>query len=107
MNRDEFKSPSDRGAVDPLGRFEPTHHATTTEIAGETVLLSLKDGTYYGLDESGTFVWSLLKSGNQLTAVAAAMARRYSISEPEAAKDLEIFVADLLERELIRSIGYP
>lgn len=60
------------------------------EVGGETVLLNLKTGTYFGLDPVGTRVWQLLGNHGSLAQVLEVMLGEYDI-------DLECLEHDLLE----------
>jgi len=43
------------------------------ELSGETVLLNLESGVYYGLDAVGTRVWQLIMQGCTIASVCDTM----------------------------------
>ena len=53
--------------------FVPTTQAAISRVGAETVLLHLENGTYYGLDAEGTFVWDLLRDGSNLAEICAVL----------------------------------
>jgi hypothetical protein len=50
-------------AFDPSRLFRPSRHVLSTTEGEETVLLDMKRGRYYTLNEIGSRAWALLASG--------------------------------------------
>lgn len=73
------------------------------DLGGEAVLLELNSGCYYGLDEVGTRIWSLLESHGDLNRVEAALLAEYDVGRELLAEDLAEFVRTLAERGLLAS----
>lgn len=71
------------------------------EINGEAVLLNLQTGQYFGLDEVGTAIWSLLASRRTVHAVLEGLAERYEAPRERLEADLGRFLELLRDRELI------
>jgi outer membrane protein assembly factor BamB len=86
-----------------LGRFfrinSPPVVAETLD--GEATIVDLESGTYYALNESGTFVWEELGRGTERDSIPAALADRYGLGKDEAGEAVEALVSELLERKLI------
>ncbi|MEO1464921.1 MAG: PqqD family protein [Cyanobacteria bacterium J06633_1] len=55
----------------------------SSELLGETVILELQSGVYYGLNETGSLIWELLQSGKSLVEIQEIILAEYDI-EPEA-----------------------
>jgi hypothetical protein len=94
-----------------LGRFfrinSPPVVAETLD--GEATIVDLETGTYYALNESGTFVWEELGRGTDRESIPGSLATRYDLDPNEVESVIDAFVAELLERKLIapRSDGSP
>lgn len=71
------------------------------ELAGETVLLNLETGTYFGLDPMGTRIWRLLQARRALKTVHDALLDEYEIDAQQLEADLLRFVRDLARHDLI------
>ena len=75
------------------------------ELGGETVLLDLDQGTYYGLDEVGTSIWRALQteSGDPrpLEEVHAELLEEYEVGAEELWTDLLALVDELAQRNLV------
>lgn len=77
------------------------------ELDGEAVVLDLRAGTYYGLDEVGAMVWALLEAHSSLGAVHAALLRAYDVAPERAWADLVRLVGDLVGEGLAVIDGAP
>ncbi len=71
------------------------------ELQGETVLLNLNSGVYFGLDPVGTRVWHLIVEKEQLAEVARSIAAEFDVSEEQCAADLLALVTKLESRGLV------
>jgi len=71
------------------------------ELAGETVLLNLDSGVYYGLDVVGTRVWQLLLQDKTLTDVCAIMSDEYDVTPDVLRVDVSELVHELCEKGLV------
>ena len=78
-------------------RLRPSPDCVTREIGGETVLLHLTRGTYYGLDATGTVIWRMLEEGSadSLDAVIAGVAERFGRAPDTIEQDIKTFLDDL------------
>jgi len=77
------------------------------ELSGETVLLNLESGVYYGLDAIGTRAWNLLTQSKTLADVCSIMVEEYEVSADALSHDLAALVTDLCEKQLLVPSGEP
>jgi hypothetical protein len=71
------------------------------DLGGESVLLNLDSGKYYGLDPVGTQMWNLLAERGQVEPVYQAMLDEYEVSEDKLQTDLLELVERLAEQGLL------
>lgn len=71
------------------------------DLDGEAVLLHLGSGVYFGLDEVGARIWSLLAEGADLRTVARAVASEYAVDEGRCAEDLLGLVTEMERHALV------
>ena len=71
------------------------------ELGGETVLLNLVSGIYYGLDAVGTRVWQLLVEGRTIADVCEAMLEEYDVAPDVLHDDVVRLVGELRERGIV------
>ena len=73
----------------------------TRELSGETVLLNLESGVYYGLDAVGTRVWQLLQQGRTIAEVCEVMVEEYDVERDVVNDDVSRLVGELRERGIV------
>jgi hypothetical protein len=71
------------------------------DLDGEAVLLEIATGRYYGLNEVGTRMWSLLQLHGEIEAVYRDLLAEYHVPAHELRRDLLDFVGLLISRRLI------
>jgi hypothetical protein len=74
------------------------------DLDGEAVLLATDSGKYFGLNEVGTRMWSLLHLHGDVEAVCQSLLEEYDIPEERLREDVMRFVATLADRGLIENV---
>ena len=75
------------------------------DLAGEAVLLELDSGRYFGLNESGTRMWSLLVHHGRIGLALEDLLREYDAPPEQIEQDLVFFVETLASRKLLHLHG--
>jgi Coenzyme PQQ synthesis protein D (PqqD) len=78
-----------------------TTEQISCELDGEAAILNLKDGVYYGLDEVGASVWSLMQQPRKVSEIRDALLQQYEVDAPRCEQDLFALLSELLNRGLI------
>ena len=73
----------------------------SSTLAGEEVVLNLKDGVYYGLNDVGARVWALLDTEDTPREVCDALQEEYDVDRTILEADVLGLLADMEERGLI------
>ncbi|HEX8463857.1 MAG TPA: PqqD family protein [Abditibacterium sp.] len=73
----------------------------STDLAGKTAILNLKNGTYYSLDPVGSPLWTLLQEERRVGELCDAMVHKYKIEPAQCEKDLLTFLQQLWDQGLI------
>lgn len=71
------------------------------ELDGESVVLNIESGIYFGLDDTGTRIWQWLAGLPTLQAVRAAMHEEFDAPPQQLDADLLAFVEQLHSKGLI------
>lgn len=66
----------------------------------EAVLLDLKNGTYFGLNDVGARTWQLVLEHGRLSEVLEALVGEYVVDRDAAEHDLLALAAQLVARQL-------
>jgi len=72
------------------------------DFNGESVILNLKNDSYYGLNEVGTFVWDMIKEPKTVSQIKDGILAKYEVDPNECERDLLELVNDLLANELVQ-----
>jgi len=86
---------------DVSGRLRVHRSVLSRELAGETVLLNLESGVYYGLDAIGTRVWNLLTEERTFDDVCTIMLQEFDVARETLQGDLTTLVRELCEKQLL------
>ena len=71
------------------------------DVGGETVILNLESGVYFGLDPVGARIWQLLSEGKTLAEVGNAMVGEYEVSREDIERDVRSLVEALQMQKLV------
>jgi hypothetical protein len=72
------------------------------EIAGESVLLNLDGGRYFGLDDVGTDMWKALTTSRSIEQALAQLTALYDAEASVLKTDLESLVNRLAQHGLVK-----
>ena len=73
----------------------------SSDLAGEVVMLNLKNGTYYGLDDVGARIWGLIQEPRPVAAVRDSILQEYDVEPDRCERDLLALLGELAAAELI------
>lgn len=85
----------------PAPHVFPCPHVLFRELAGESVLLDLQTGQYYGLDAVGTRVWQLLSQYHDWFQLGQVLLAEYDVEQAVLAHDLQELLAQLAQANLV------
>jgi hypothetical protein len=71
------------------------------EVGGETMLLDLASGTYFGLDAVGGRFWQLLEEGRSPLEARDALLDEYDVEAEVLERDLEALLESLAANGLL------
>jgi hypothetical protein len=76
---------------------------TLADLGGEAVILNLKTGKYFGLNETGTKILALLKEPKPVGVVIDALINDYDVPVEQAERDILGFLSKMEKSELIHA----
>jgi Coenzyme PQQ synthesis protein D (PqqD) len=74
------------------------------EVAGEAVLLDTAGGGYFGLDEVGTRMWTLLARHGRVEPVVRELLAEFDVDEARLRADATAFVDTLASHGLVEVV---
>jgi hypothetical protein len=72
------------------------------ELDGEAIILNLATGMYFGLDEIGTRLWSLVTESGTLRRAVDVMAGEYDVERPALEGDALDLAGQLIDKGLVQ-----
>jgi len=71
------------------------------EMGGETVLLHLRSGAYFGLDLVGTLIWQEIEGEGRLQPILDLLVEQFEVEEAQAREDLLRMVTRMRDHDLV------
>ena len=75
------------------------------DLAGETAILNIKNGVYYGLDPLGARIWNLMQEPRAVSEIQDTISGEYDVEPERWARDLHVLLEKLLAEGLIEVIN--
>lgn len=98
--RGKQETPQKRFAMDEPIKIEA--HVRSMTDGGRAVLLDLKAGRYYSLNDVGAKIWSRAEKGMTLSQILVDLQHTYEVPAEKLAADLTAFVRTMEEKGLLR-----
>jgi len=73
----------------------------SSDLAGEAVILNLKHGVYYGLDDVGARIWNLIHDPRSVEQVCDRIFEEYDVSAGQCESDVLALLDELAAAGLI------
>jgi hypothetical protein len=70
-------------------------------VAGETIILSLQTGMYYGLNSVGARIWALVRTPTRVGDICDAVLQEYDVGEDRCQRDVVSVLRQLAAQGLI------
>lgn len=85
-------------------RYKAIKEHLFSDLGDEAVILSLKNGKYYGLNSVGVTVWTNVLESATLSEIEAAVMNEYEVDEETCRRAVSLFLEEMLEEELIEAV---
>jgi Coenzyme PQQ synthesis protein D (PqqD) len=73
----------------------------SSDLAGEAVILDLRSGVYYGLNEVGARIWALVQQPQTLQSIQHTLLQEYDVDPEVCAQDILHLLQDLQAAGLV------
>jgi len=94
-------SPGGKGEITKGSIIVATKDQVSSDLAGETVVLSMESAMYYGLDQVGSRVWELVREPIRVSEILDAIMGEYDVDADQCEADVLGFVRELAAKGLI------
>jgi hypothetical protein len=72
----------------------------SSDITGETILMSLENGRYYGFRAVAQRIWDLLEEPTAVEVICAALRAEYNVDPGQCEHEVLAFVNDLIRENV-------
>ena len=86
-------------------RFVAIKEHLYSDLNGEAVILSIKNGKYYGLNEVGKTIWNSIKEPTNLSQIQAVVMSEYDVDEKICYQEVLSLLHKMLREELIEIVN--
>ncbi len=82
-------------------RISPEPDVLVAHLAGEAVLLNLRDKNYYRLNETAAFIWQAIEAGESREAIVELVTNHFEVDATTATLEIDNLLVQLQSRGLI------
>ena len=83
-------------------RYSPAEDVRTRQVEDEVVVVNMKSGNYYVLDDVSTFLWSQLEQKpSSVDELLASLLEEYETTREECIENIENFCRYMLAEKLV------
>lgn len=90
-----------KGAIGGRSVVVAAEGQVSSDLGGEVAILDLKAGVYYGLDEVGARIWSLIQEPRRVDEVRDTLLEEYEVEPERCEHDLIALLQRLAEEGLV------
>ena len=73
----------------------------SSNLDGETVMMSVESGEYFGLDSVGSRIWELIENPVEVDGVIGALLDEFEVSREQCEADTVEFLNQLFDKKLL------
>jgi hypothetical protein len=85
----------------PQTTFKTSQSVAWRDVNDEVVILNLKSGEYYTLNDVGQFIWKSAMEGKSIQAIQQAIIETFNVPAEQAIKDLHGFLAGMIKEGML------
>jgi len=76
----------------------------SSELDGETVMMSIESGKYYGLEEIATRIWELIEQPTSVSALCDTLVSEFDVAREQCEADVLPFLAELAKEGVVEVV---
>ena len=78
-----------------------TESLLSTELDDETILMSIEQGAYYGMEQTARRIWALLAEPRKVSEICGQLAQEYNVEPDQCRQDIIAFLEELQQEGLV------
>jgi hypothetical protein len=100
-------SPTTTGEIAERDIVTAASTQVSCDLDGETIILNLLDGIYYGLDGVGARVWDLARESKSVAQIRDILLEEFQVEPEVCARELKALLEDLRGKSLVEVRNAP
>ncbi len=85
-------------------RYQAVKEHLYSTLNGEAVVLNLQNGKYYGFNDVGISIWTVLQNGATVEEIRSALMSEYDIDDATCAREVETFLNSMKKENLVEVV---
>jgi hypothetical protein len=94
-------SEADKSEISTSSIVVASRDQVSSDLAGETVVLSMQSAKYFGMDEVGSRIWELVREPIRVSDIVDAIVGEYDVQPHQCESDVRAFLGRLAEGGLL------
>ena len=71
------------------------------EVDGETVMMSIENGSYYGMNPTGNYIWNLLEQEKSIADLLENIAKTFTLSKEQCENEVLPFIQKMIDEKIL------
>ena len=71
------------------------------EVDGETVMMSIENGSYYGMNPTGNYIWNLLEQEKSIADLLENIAKTFTLSKEQCENEVLPFIQKMINEKIL------
>ena len=93
-----------KNTIGPETVIARSEELVSSDLNGETVLMSVQNGKYYGMDAIGSRIWALIEQPRSLLNVCEILLGEFDVDRERCERDVLKFINKLAKDNLVKVV---
>lgn len=90
--------------LEPSTRVHRLGNVLESEIGDKTVMMGIDQGSYFGLNTTGSRIWALLAEPVSIDTLCDRLSKEFEVQPEQCEPEVVAFLQNLLERGLVQVV---
>ena len=93
-----------KSEVSVLSTVVAAKEQTSCDLDGESVVLDMSSGKYYGLNSAGSAIWNLIQHPRTVRDIRDALVEEFEVDPQRCEEDLLAWLESMSDKELVKVV---
>jgi hypothetical protein len=96
---------SGKNTIGPDTMVAQVEELVSSDLDGETVMMSVENGKYYGMDPIGSRIWALIKQPRSVSELCDILLTEFNVDRERCDRDVLDFLNELAKDNLVKIVN--